>query len=76
MLRSAVASTSLESLPASARPLRRLTVELFVIIALKIALLMLIWWVVFAPQPQPDVSPAAISQLLAPTPHAQPEARP
>ncbi len=58
------------------RPLRRLTLELFGIIALKIALLTLIWWVVFAPQPKPDVSPAAISQLLAPTPHASPEAHP
>jgi hypothetical protein len=76
MPRSAASSTSLEDLPAPSRPLRRLTVELFVIIALKIALLLLIWWLLFAPQPQPDVSPAAISQLLAPTPPAPPEARP
>jgi hypothetical protein len=76
MPRSAVASTLLENLPASARPLHRLTVELFVIIALKIALLLLIWWLLFAPQPKPDVSPAAISQLLAPTPPAPPETQP
>ncbi len=62
--------------PTASRPLRRLTFDLFGIIALKIALLALIWWVVFAPQPKPDVSPAAISQLLAPTPSASPEARP
>ena len=57
-------------------PLRRLTHELFGIIVLKIAVLMLIWWVVFAPQPKPDVSPAAIAQRLAPTSQAPPEARP
>lgn len=58
------------------RPLRRLTFELFVIIALKIALLTLIWWVVFAPQPKPDTSAEAIAQRLAPSTHAAPEARP
>jgi hypothetical protein len=59
-----------------ARPLRRLTLELFGVIALKIALLTLIWWVVFAPQPKPDTSAEAIAQRLAPTVHAAPEARP
>ncbi len=58
------------------RPLRRLTLELFAIIALKIALLTLIWWLVFAPQPKPDVSPGAIAQRLAPASHAPAEARP
>jgi hypothetical protein len=58
------------------RPLRRLTLELFVVIALKITLLLLIWWLLFAPQPKPDVSAAAISRLFAPTPTALPEARP
>lgn len=58
------------------RPLRRLTFELFVVIALKITLLLLIWWVFFAPQPKPDVSPAAITRLLAPTPSAPAEAQP
>ena len=60
----------------SQRPLRRLTLELFGIIALKVAVLMLIWWVVFAPQPKPDVSPAAIAQRLAPTSQAPSEVRP
>ena len=76
MSRSAASSAPPESLDTPSRPLRRLTVELFAIVALKIAALTLIWWVVFAPQPKPDVSPAAISQLLAPTSHAAPEARP
>lgn len=67
MPRFAASSTSLESLPVPARPLRRLTFELFGVIALKIALLTLIWLVVFAPQPKPDVSPEAIAHRLAPT---------
>jgi hypothetical protein len=75
MLRSA-ASTTLKGIPAPQRPLRRLTLELFGVIALKIAALTLIWWVVFAPQPKPDVSASAIAQRLAPTSHATPEARP
>lgn len=49
------------------RPLRRLTLELFGVVALKIALLTLIWWVAFAPQPKPDTSPEAIAQRLAPS---------
>jgi len=53
-------------------PLRRLTRELFGIVALKLALLMLIWWLLFAPQPKPDASPQAIARLLAPTPHPPP----
>jgi hypothetical protein len=70
-------STPLDRVPAPARPLRRLTLELFVVIAVKIALLVLLWWLLFAPQPKPDVSAAAISRLLAPTaPDAPPEARP
>ena len=76
MSRSVVPNTPSESFGAPQRPLRRLTLELFGIVALKIVALMLIWWVVFAPQPKPDVSPDAISQLLAPTPQAPPEARP
>jgi len=56
--------------------LRRLTVELLVVIALKMALLLLIWWLVFAPQPKPDASAGAISRLFAPTPAALPDARP
>lgn len=73
MSSSAVRRTPTESIST---PLRRLMLELFVVIALKIALLLLIWWLLFAPQPKPDVSPAAITQLLAPTSNAPAEARP
>jgi hypothetical protein len=76
MSRSARSSASPENLRATPRPLRRLTLELFGIITLKIAALTLIWWVVFAPQPKPDVSPAAIAQRLAPTSQALPEVHP
>ena len=57
------------------QPLQRLTLELFGIIALKVVLLMLIWWLLFAPQPKPDTSPQAIARLLAPTPHPPPPER-
>lgn len=73
MFRSALPSP-VTTTTTPARPLRRLTLELFVVIALKITLLLLIWWLLFAPQPKPDVSAAAISRLFAPTPAA--EARP
>jgi hypothetical protein len=53
-----------------------LTLELFGIVALKLAALVLIWWVVFAPQPKPDASPAAVAQRLAPAVPAPTEARP
>jgi hypothetical protein len=56
-----------ENVSTPHRPLRRLTFELFAIIVLKIALLTLIWWLLFAPQPKPDTSPQAIAHLLAPT---------
>jgi hypothetical protein len=46
------------------------------VIALKIALLMLIWWLVFAPQPKPDTSPAAIAHRLAPTSQTPPAGQP
>ncbi|RCS29709.1 hypothetical protein DEO45_11220 [Rhodanobacter denitrificans] len=72
----AVSSVPPEGLRTPPRPLRRLTLELFGIVALKIAALALIWWVVFAPQPKPDASPGAIAQRLAPTVHAPPEAQP
>lgn len=49
-----------------ARPLRRLSVELFALVLAKIALLALLWWIAFAPHPKPDSSPAAIERLLAP----------
>ncbi|OOG62043.1 hypothetical protein B0E46_13695 [Rhodanobacter sp. B04] len=64
---SAASSATTENLSAPPRPLRRLTLELFGVIALKIALLALIWWVAFAPQPKPDASPDAIAHRLAPT---------
>ncbi|OOG59596.1 cytochrome oxidase putative small subunit CydP [Rhodanobacter sp. C03] len=62
-----ISSVELDRHVLPARPLRRLTFELFGVIALKIAVLMLIWWVAFAPQPKPDASPDAIAHRLAPT---------
>jgi len=56
--------------------LRRLTLELFVIIALKIVLLMLIWWLLFAPHPKPDTSPSAIARRLAPAAPTPPAGHP
>jgi len=63
-----------EGLPA--RPLRRLSVELIVLIMAKIALLALLWWIAFAPHPKPDSSPAAIERLLAPAAMPAQGARP
>lgn len=59
-----------ETLAASPprRPLRRLGVELVLLVVAKIALLTLIWWVAIAPHPKPDTRPAAIERLLAPAP--------
>ncbi|WP_449423750.1 cytochrome oxidase putative small subunit CydP [Rhodanobacter lindaniclasticus] len=59
----------------SARPLRRLSVELFALVLVKVALLALLWWLVFAPQPRPDASPAAIERLLAPAATPAPPAQ-
>ena len=67
MSSSAVTHPPTETVSAPPRPLRRLTFELFGIIALKIVLLTLIWWWLFAAQPKPDTSPDAIAHLLAPT---------
>lgn len=72
----AVSSVPPARLRTPPRPLRRLTLELFGIVALKITALALIWWVVFAPQPKPDASPDAIAHRLAPTSQTQTEARP
>jgi len=58
------------------RTLRRLSVELILIVLAKIALLTLIWWVAIAPHPRPDTSPAAISRLLGPSSSPSPEANP
>lgn len=57
------------------RPLRRLTVELALVILAKLAFLMLIWWLIFAPHPKPDASADAIARRLAPS-SAQPEMNP
>jgi hypothetical protein len=76
MSRSAVSSAPPASPDTSPRPLRRLTFELFGVIALKIALLMLIWWLLFAPQPKPDTSPDAIAHRLAPTSQTPPAGHP
>lgn len=73
MIHSAL-SSSVTTRPS--RPLRRLTLDLFAVIALKITLLLLFWWLLFAPQSKPDVSADALSRLFAPTPATLPEARP
>ena len=76
MSSSAVTHASTEKVSTPRRPLRRLTLELFGVIALKIVLLMLIWWFLFAPQPKPDASPQAIAHLLAPTSQTPPAGHP
>lgn len=76
MPNSAVSGASPANFSVPPRPLRRLTLDLFGIIALKLAVLMLIWWVAFAPHAKPDVSPAAIADRLAPAAHALPEHHP
>jgi hypothetical protein len=50
------------------RPLHRLTAELLLVILAKIALLLAIWWLIFAPYAKPDVSANAIAHRLAPSP--------
>ena len=65
---SAVTHPPTENVSTPRRPLRRLTFELLGVVALKIMLLMLIWWLLFAPHAKPDTSPQAIAHLLAPTP--------
>jgi len=65
-----------ESPPPAPRPLRRLTLELCLLVLAKVALLALIWWLAFAPHPRPDASPAAIGQLLGPTSTPAQEALP
>lgn len=52
--------------PNRHRPLRRLALELVLLVIVKIAVLTLIWWVAIAPHPRPDASPQAIEHLLAP----------
>jgi hypothetical protein len=60
----------------SLKPLHRLTLELFAVIAIKIALLLLIWWLLFAPQAKPDTSPDAIARRLAPAAPTPPAGHP
>ncbi|MBB6241290.1 hypothetical protein HDE79_000724 [Rhodanobacter sp. MP1X3] len=60
---------------ASRRPLRRLALELVLVIFAKLAFLMLIWWLLFAPHPKPDASADAIARRLAPS-SAHPETHP
>ncbi|WP_281850508.1 cytochrome oxidase putative small subunit CydP [Dyella sp. GSA-30] len=55
-----------QTAPARRRPLRRLALELILLVIVKIAVLTLIWWVAIAPHPRPDASPQAIEHLLAP----------
>ena len=43
---------------------RRFGCEFALIIALKIVLLIVIWYALFAPQARPDTSPAAIARHL------------
>ncbi len=57
------------------RPLQRLTIELVFVILAKLAFLMLIWWLLFAPHPKPDASADAIARRLAPS-SAHPETHP
>ncbi len=65
-----------ETIGTPRRSLRRLTLELFVIIVLKITLLMVIWWLAFAPHPKPDASADAIARRLAPTSQIPPAGHP
>ncbi|MEP6898298.1 MAG: cytochrome oxidase putative small subunit CydP [Rhodanobacter sp.] len=65
-----------ENIGTPQRSLRRLTLELFVIIVLKVTVLMVIWWVAFAPHPKPDASPAAIARQLAPAQQTPPAGHP
>ena len=45
----------------------RFGIEFALIVLVKIALLVVIWYLLFAPQPRPDTSPAAVARhLLAP----------
>ncbi len=76
MPRSALSSSSIQDVNVLRRPLRRVTLELFVVIALKIALLLLIWWLLFAPHPKPDTRPAAIARRLAPAAPTPPAGHP
>ena len=51
---------------ASVRWASRLTLELIVIVIVKIAALCLLWWIAFAPYPKTARGHVAIERLLAP----------
>jgi hypothetical protein len=48
------------------KPLKRLAIELSVIVVAKLAVLMLIWYVAIRPLPRADVSPSGMDRVLAP----------
>ncbi|MBB3227817.1 hypothetical protein FHW69_002449 [Luteibacter sp. Sphag1AF] len=48
------------------RPLPRLALELTGIVVIKLAVLMLIWYVAIRPLPRADTSPDAVGKLLGP----------
>lgn len=51
---------------------RRFGLEFGLIVLVKVALLILLWYVLFAPQPRPDTSPAAVERhLFAPSASAE-----
>jgi hypothetical protein len=57
-------------------PLRRLSVELVLIVLAKIAFFSLLWWFVAAHYPRADTRPSAIAHLFAPSTSSTPEAKP
>ena len=67
-----VTQSSNTQAPASRRPLRRLFRDLALIVVVKIAVLMLIWYVAIRPVPRPDTTPNAIEHVLAPRADATP----
>jgi hypothetical protein len=58
------------------RPLKRLVLELAVIIVAKLALLMLIWYVAIRPLPRADVSPAGVGRAFSPVSASTQESHP
>lgn len=48
------------------KPLKRLALELSLIVVAKLAVLMLIWYVAIRPLPRADVTPAGVGHMLAP----------
>ncbi|MDF4003802.1 hypothetical protein P3W33_10420 [Luteibacter sp. PPL552] len=48
------------------KPLRRLALDLCLLVVAKLALLMLIWYVAIRPLPRADISPAGVDRMLSP----------